>query len=156
MSIKTRLLSVGLPMVLATAGALIYPFEGEERKAYVDIVGVPTACIGSTAGVVLGRTYTEKECTERFAKDLLEASTAVERCTPNLPPGPKAALISLTFNIGTHAYCSSTLAKLANKQDYPGACAQLYRWVYAGGKRVQGLHNRRHVEYLYCTGVKQI
>ncbi|WP_235507522.1 hypothetical protein [Citrobacter sp. CtB7.12] len=35
--------------------------------------------------------------------------------------------------------------------DYAGACAELNRWVYAGGQKWKGLMNRRDVEYEVCT-----
>lgn len=164
MAIKARLAAAGASTVLAAAGSLAYFYEGEIRQTYVDPVGVLTACVGSTNDVKLGQIYSEQECTELFLKDLRTAEAAVNRCTPLVPEATKPALISFTFNVGSGAYCSSTLAKLANAGDMIGACKQLYRWVYITkrvkdpktGKEVKvpvvlpGLVTRRRMEAELC------
>lgn len=150
MAIKTRLLAGGASLLLASAGGIAYKFEGEKNAAYVDPVGVLTACVGSTSGVQLGELYTRQECTERFVKDLRTAQSAVERCTPDVPDTMKPALISFTFNVGQGNYCRSTLARKANEGDFVGACKELYRWVYAGGRVLKGLVNRREAEAAAC------
>lgn len=141
----------GAGSVLSAAGGMAYMFEGEERATYVDPVGVLTACVGHTGpDVELGKIYTEKECTDYFVMDLRTAEHAVNRCTPDLPDGMKPALISFTFNVGQGNYCTSTLARKANKGDYVGACKELYRWVYGGGKVLKGLVRRREAEAKAC------
>lgn len=152
MAIKERLLAVGLTAALASTGALVYNFEGEERVPYKDIVQVPTVCVGSTTNVIMSKIYTEAECTASFAKDLQAAESGVLRCTPNLPEGPRIAFTSFAFNVGTNAYCNSTLAKKALSGDFRGACAQLPRWVYAGKVVVPGLVKRRLAEQAVCYG----
>lgn len=150
MAIKARLIAAGASAVLAAAGGIAYQFEGEIRGAYTDPVGVLTACVGHTADVELGRLYTQQECTEKFLADLQHAAATVGRCTPNMPEGALPALTSFVFNVGSGAYCSSTLARKANAGDYAGACKELYRWVYAGGRVLPGLVKRREVEAAAC------
>lgn len=151
MAIKTRLTAVGASAVLTAAGSIAYFYEGEVRQSYVDPVGVLTACVGSTGPhVQLGQIYSERECTELFLADLRTAEAAVNRCTPSAPEATKPALISFTLNVGSGAYCSSTLAKLANSGDMVGACKQMYRWVYAGGRVLPGLVKRREAEAASC------
>ena len=58
------------------------------------------------------------------------------------------ALVSLAYNIGSNAFKSSTLVKKLNTNDYQGAADQFNVWVNAGGKRMQGLVNRRDKEKL--------
>ena len=58
------------------------------------------------------------------------------------------ALVSLAYNIGSSAFKSSTLVKKLNASDYQGAADQFNVWVNAGGKRMQGLVNRRDREKL--------
>lgn len=53
------------------------------------------------------------------------------------------ALVSLAYNIGSGAFAKSTLLKKLNAGDYKGAADQFDVWVNAGGKRMQGLVNRR-------------
>lgn len=149
-AIRNRLIAAGASATLVAAGSLVYMFEGEVRHTYVDPVGVLTACVGSTSNVELGRHYSEYECTQSLIDDLRTAESAVNRCTPTVPETMKPALISFTFNVGSGAYCSSTLAKLANRGEYVAACQQLYRWVYAGGKILPGLVKRRDAEALSC------
>lgn len=55
-----------------------------------------------------------------------------------------AALVSFDFNTG--ALHKSTLLKKLNAGDYSAVPAELMKWVNAGGKRVQGLVNRRAAE----------
>ena len=55
------------------------------------------------------------------------------------------------------AFCASTLVKRlqATPPDYSGACAQILRWTYAGGKVEPGLLARRKTEYRQCMGAAQ-
>jgi lysozyme len=62
------------------------------------------------------------------------------------------ALVSLAFNIGCAACTMSTLLKKLNAGDKEGAAEQFRVWVYAGGKRVQGLANRRAMEEAMFRG----
>lgn len=150
MAIQKRLAAAGASAVLTAAGSIAYFYEGEVLGSYVDPVGIITACVGSTTNVRIGDIYSEQECTDKFLADLRTAERAVNRCTPEIPDGMKPSLISFTFNVGSGAYCSSTLAVLANAGDYLGACKQLYRWVYAGGRVLPGLVNRREAEAADC------
>lgn len=149
-TIKTRLIQAGASATIVAAGAIAAFYEGEHRTAYVDPVGVLTTCIGSTNDVQLGKLYSEQECTERFINELRHAEATVNRCTPNLPEPMKPALVSFTFNVGSGAYCRSTLAKRANAGGLIGACKELYRWVYAGGRVLPGLVKRREAEANAC------
>lgn len=151
MAIKTRLVQVGAPAVIVAAGVLAYYFEGEHRKPYVDPVGIPTVCVGETGrAVVLGKTYTPEECARLYVDSLTTAAHHVERCTPNLPENMKPPLVSFAFNVGGGAYCRSTLARKANAGDLVGACKELLRWTYAGGRQLPGLVRRRKAEADLC------
>jgi len=56
------------------------------------------------------------------------------------------ALVSLAYNIGEKAFTGSTLVKRLNEGNYKAAADQFLVWVNAGGKRMQGLVNRRNKE----------
>ncbi|ELI8160614.1 glycoside hydrolase family protein, partial [Yersinia enterocolitica] len=45
---------------------------------------------------------------------------------------------------------TSTLLHRINQGDTAGACDQLRRWTYAGGKPWKGLQNRREIERELC------
>jgi lysozyme len=152
MSIKARLAAAGVVGAIALAGPVAYKWEGEVPKVYVDPVGILTACVGHTSpSLRAGQHFSKQECTELFVKDLRIAQAAVKRCIKYpLPVHTEAALISFTFNVGGSALCTSTLAKLANAGDLVGACKQLPRWVFGGGKVLPGLVNRRKDELNLC------
>ncbi|HCD1077247.1 TPA: glycoside hydrolase family protein, partial [Proteus mirabilis] len=52
----------------------------------------------------------------------------------------------------TTAFARSTLLKKLNAGDGAGACEEIKRWVYAGGKVWRGLVSRREVESALCHG----
>jgi len=59
----------------------------------------------------------------------------------------------LAFNVGVGAFSKSTLLRRLNKRDYQGTKGEFNRWVYAGGRRLQGLVNRRAKEAnLFLSG----
>lgn len=66
--------------------------------------------------------------------------------TAPLNPNQTAALIDFTYNLGYGAFRSSTLLKLLNQGDYPGAADQFTRWDFAGGQQLPGLLRRREAE----------
>ena len=84
-------------------------------------------------------------------RDIQKTESAIHKCVHvPLSDGENSAFVSLAYNIGTSAFCSSTLVKKLNARDYEGACAEIKRWVYVNGKKSQGLINRRAKEYQTC------
>jgi len=63
-----------------------------------------------------------------------------------LPQNQFDALVSFTFNVGVGAFSNSTLLRRLNKRNYQGTKQEFRRWVHAGGRRLQGLVNRRNQE----------
>lgn len=86
-------------------------------------------------------------------RDAGEAERAVRRCAP-VPMFQHEfdSYTSLTYNIGTAAFCNSTLARKLNAGDYPGACREILRWDHFQGKQLRGLTLRREREYRLCIG----
>lgn len=140
--------------ILGAAGAFLGTWEGNERKAYRDIVGVVTACRGVTGpGIELGRTYTAAECAAMNDAALLDHLEGMARCVRvELTQGEAVAYLSLAYNVGAPTFCGSTLVRKLNAGDRAGACRELLRWVNAGGRPVRGLINRRQAEYRICIG----
>ncbi len=128
-------------------------FEGIILRGYKDPVGIVTACAGHTKTAILGRAYTTEECERILNDDLLEHSSGVRQCLTGKPTvGQFAAFTSFAYNVGTAKFCASTMAKKANAGDMAGACAELSKWVYAGGRELPGLVTRRASERSICEG----
>lgn len=153
MSLKKRL-AVGVLSLSATGLIGIASYEGFSEKAYIPIKGdVPTIGFGSTEGVKMGDAITVPQALDRLRRDITVAESAISRCVRvPLSQGELDAYTSLAFNIGTAAFCRSTLVVKLNGGDYAGACEEIKRWVYAGGRRVPGLVARREKEYATCVG----
>jgi lysozyme len=73
-----------------------------------------------------------------------------------LTDGQKVAFVDTAYNIGVAAFCNSSMARLTNYGDMPGACAALSKWVYVNGQVVNGLVNRRRVARAFCEGRKPV
>lgn len=144
---------------LAAAVALIGSWEGVRTVAYKDIVGVPTVCFGETRGVKMGDRYTMEECRAMLGDGIIEFEAGMRKCLVRpdaVPVKSYVAFLSLSYNIGTGAFCKSTVARKANAGDYKGACEGIPAWNKAGGRVVQGLVNRRADERRICLdGLKE-
>lgn len=131
---------------------LICNFEGKRLTAYDDGVGVWTIGFGTTVypngmKVKKGDTCTEAQAKAYMAHDLKKFEATVNKAvTVQLNQNQFDALVSLAYNIGANAFSKSTLVKKLNANDIRGAADQFDIWVNAGGKRMQGLVNRRTVE----------
>ena len=114
---------------------LIKSFENCELTAYQDVAGVWTIGYGHTAGVYAGMTITQAQAEEFLRSDLKTAENAVNgKVTYPLTQNMFDALVSLTFNIGSGNFGSSTLLKKLNQGDINGAANEFDRWIYSGGE----------------------
>lgn len=127
--------------------------EGREYTPYRDIVGVITVCDGRTGSdIIWGKRYSDKECDALTRKDMQRIAGLIDpHIKVTTTETQRAAIYSFAYNVGATAAINSTLLKKLNAKDYAGACSELKRWVYAGGKKWKGLMNRRDVEYEVCT-----
>ncbi|TMU24617.1 lysozyme [Halomonas sp. ATBC28] len=157
MSLKRRLAIGATAGALSIATAVVSYYEGYQPTAYRDPVGVPTICFGHTATARMGQTLSQERCTELLQADLGHAFSAVDRRAQlDLPPPTRAALASFVYNVGEGAFARSTLLRKLNAGDLRGACHELSRWVYAGGRKLNGLVKRRATERELCLqGIEQ-
>ncbi|MGY3084146.1 lysozyme [Pseudomonas fragi] len=151
MNLRNKIAIGAITGVMGMTGALVSWFEGRSLVAYLDPVSIPTICEGVTLGVKLGDQATPAQCDQLLQRELRIALTAVDRqVRVPMPDTRRAALGSFVYNVGERQFSSSTLLRLLNGGDARGACAQLSRWVYAGGKQLAGLVNRRAAERELC------
>jgi lysozyme len=156
MSTRTRLAALSL----SAAGLVgILNWEGYSDRAYVPVEGdVPTIGYGSTrrddgAPVKPGDTITPPQALRRALKDVKEFEGAIKECVSvPLTQYEYDAYLSLSYNIGSTAFCNSTLVRKLNAEDYEGACKEILRWNKFKGKPLAGLTNRRRAEYVMCMG----
>ena len=133
---------------------LIKQYEGLRLEAYLCPAGVPTIGYGHTKGVKIGQKITEDQADKLLADDFLEAeSEAAKLITVPLTVNQLDALASFVFNLGASKLLGSTLRRKLNTGDYKGAAEEFDKWVFAGGKKLNGLIARRAAEsklFLMC------
>ena len=137
--------------------------EGYTDRAVIPVKGdVPTIGFGTTTGVKLGDTTTPPKALARALTDVQQFEGALKTCvTVPLAQHEYDALVSFSYNVGSRAFCQSTLVRKLNAEDYAGACAELLRWRFFQGKDCAlptnarlcgGLATRREAEYRQCIG----
>lgn len=138
--------AVGLVAVVA--------YEGYSDRAIRPIPGdVPTVGFGTTEGVKMGDTITPPQALARALKDVGAFEGALRECVKvPLHQREYDAYISLSYNIGSRAFCKSTLVQHLNNYEYEKACAEISKWSLAQGRVVPGLVKRRAAERALCMG----
>lgn len=139
--------------------SIVPKFEGVILRGYKDPIGIVTACAGHTKTAVLGKPYTREECATLLDQDLVEHAQGVLACTPTLAghTNQTAAAVSFAYNVGVGAYCRSMTARRFNAGEWAGACRAMNQadngkpqWVWADGKMLRGLVDRRATERALC------
>ncbi|HEC1650042.1 TPA: lysozyme [Yersinia enterocolitica] len=151
-ALRNKIIGVLAAGALAIAAVLIPSLEGVEYEPYLDVAGVWTVCYGHTGkDIMLGKSYTEDECRALLDKDLRTTAAQIDPYIKKpIPDTTRAALYSFAYNVGAGNFKTSTLLYRINQGDIAGACDQLRRWIYAGGKPWKGLQNRREIERELC------
>jgi lysozyme len=142
----------GTAVFLACAG-LCASFEGLDTHAYHDTLahGLPTVCYGETEGVKMSDVYTPQECKVMLSNKLPRYWEEINRCIHvPLSDNEKTAYTDFSYNVGSQAFCSSSLKKKLNAGDHKGACDGLMAWDHASGRQVRGLTRRRAAERALC------
>lgn len=151
-------------MRLSKQGAdFIGAFEGFSGTLYNDPAGHCTIGFGHL--VHLGncdgsepaefkKGITRKRAARLLREDALSFENAIEDAVAvRLSQTQFDALVSFCFNVGPGNFRSSTLLKKLNEGDYEAVPGQLNRWVFAGGKKLDGLIRRRRAEgRLFASG----
>ena len=134
---------------------LIKRFEGFSSTVYICPAGYPTIGYGH-----LVRNHEKfEEISQEEAETLLRidvgsAERAVLRLIKvPLTDGQFDALVSFTYNLGSGALQCSTLRRKVNRQAHSEVPGQLIRWVWAGGRKLNGLARRRRAEAISYRSV---
>lgn len=131
---------------------LIKSFEGCRLKAYKCPANVWTIGIGHTGTVngkpiTEGMTITELMAETLLAIDLQKFENAINtKVKKPLTQNEFDGIVSFVFNVGIGAFEQSTMLKLLNQGNFELAAKQFDRWIYAKGKVLNGLKQRRAAE----------
>lgn len=141
------------PTAAAMAERLIRQCEGCVLQPYADVAGNWTIGVGSIrmpdGSPVTASTppITSEQADAMLMAELTDTMAEVDLLlTAPANDHQRAALYSFAYNEGCGALSKSTLLRCFNAGDTAGASAQFPAWVYAGGKVVRGLINRRALE----------
>lgn len=122
----------------------VVEFEGCQLESYKCPAGVWTIGVGHTRGVKEGQKITEAQALQLLKGDLLPCEECVNGLNVAKTQGQFDALVDFAFNLGCAALMSSTLLKrIKTRSDEQIIRNEFNRWVYAKGKKLNGLVKRR-------------
>ena len=118
--------------------------EGYRSKAYLCPAGRYTCGYGHTKGVTR-KTVCDADRAEQWLREDLQPVENFVNAIHNVnTQGRFDALVDFAFNVGLGNLRSSTLLKLIQRgASDKEICRELKKWVYAGGKMLDGLVARR-------------
>ncbi len=147
---------------------LLTQWEGFRTKVYKDAAGLPTIGVGhlltkdekSSGKLKIGKEtvryadgLTNAQVIELLRQDVAKYEKTVrDNVKVDLNQNQFDALVSFCFNVGQKAFADSTLLKRVNAKNFADVPTQLLRWTRAGGKKLQGLVNRRNNEIKLWKG----
>jgi lysozyme len=131
--------------------------EGYRGEAYIPVPGDrPTIGFGDAQGVQMGQSTDPVRALVRLNQQADTFQRQMRACIGDVPLYQHEwdSYVSLTFNIGSGAFCRSTLVRKLKETppDYRGACDQILRWDKFQGKPLAGLTKRRQDERKLCLG----
>lgn len=126
-------------------------FEGLSPTVYICPAGYPTIGYGHVVKPQEREQFASGITTEQaeslLRQDVQTAERAVLRLiTVPLTDGQFDALVSFTFNLGAGALQRSTLRRKINRGEHVAALGEFRKWVWAGGRKLEGLVRRREAE----------
>ncbi len=152
------------PRTVSPAGiALIKRFEGCARlrtdglvEAYPDPgTGAEPWTIGwgatgrdsfSAGRICQNTVWTQGQCDERLAQDLVRYAAAVAEAIGSVPTTQAQFDALVSFHYNTGAIARATLTRKHFAGDHQGAAREFARWNRAGGRVLKGLVRRRAAE----------
>lgn len=139
------------------------------RESYTDQAiiptkgDVPTVGFGTTGGVKMGDRTTPVKAVQRALTDASQYEGALKHCvTAPLHQAEYDVYVDLSYNIGSSAFCRSTIVKRLNAGEYRQACDAILMFKYAAGfdcstpgnKRCAGLWTDRQRVHAQCLGAQ--
>lgn len=130
--------------------------EGCKRDPYHCPANVLTVGIGSTEAsgnpIDPHKRYSDMEIAARWVNDVSIAESCVTRWAngDKLPQSVFEAATSFAFNVGCGKASYSKLFGFLRSGQYQKACNEFPKWIYAGGKALPGLVERRAKERMLC------
>ena len=163
MATRNQKIALGTAAALTVALPFVQKWEGIWTTAKVDRIGTGqpvTYCYGQTdefGKVKAGTKFTVEQCKEMLLASLPKYNAEISKCiTVPISDTTRAAFVSMSYNIGTAAFCKSNVLKNINAGRPVDACNAMMNWVKARGVVVQGLVNRRKEEKALClAGLKK-
>lgn len=143
---------------------LVRTFEGFRPDAYYDLggkKGTLTVGYGFTSADIpdLKPGYRiDQRRAEQLLPSLLDKKygpSILKNVKVPLSDQQYSALTSFAYNVGPGAFEKSTMLKKINSGDFEGAAGEFGKWIYAGGKPVEGLARRRAAEQALFKGDTQ-
>lgn len=131
--------------------------EGYRETAYTPVPGDrPTLGFGDAQGVKLGQRTDPVRALIRLNEQAEVFQREMRACIGDVPLHPHEwdSYVSLVFNIGSGAFCKSTLVRELKAGNYRAACDQILRWDVFQGRKLAGLTKRRAAEHAQCVGTK--
>lgn len=159
--------------LLAAASPSLMDFLGqwEGRAQYVVYAdklagGIPTVCKGLTrhitsTPIIVGERWSPEKCEAEEQAAVAKVQRQLAPCFRRSPPQAVFDMAtSHAWNLGASATCGSGAMRAWNDGNWELGCQRMSRgddgklvWVYAGGKFVKGLANRRAAETGRCLAV---
>lgn len=138
-------------MDIEKAARFIAKFEGFVDHVYRDAIDVETIGYGETdRGIIEQYRHggiSEPEAFELLVRRVADFAEGVDQLVEvPLNDDQHAALTSFAYNLGLGALAESTLRQKLNVGNYEAVPSELAKWVYAGGRRLEGLVRRREAE----------
>lgn len=159
----------GAALVAGSAALMTFlgRWEGAaEYTVYADKLanGLPTVCKGLThhvtsTPIIVGQVWSPEKCEAEERAAVIRVQQDLAKCFRRPPPQMVFDMAtSHAWNLGAPRTCGSRAMAAWNEGQWELGCRRLFRgddgrmvWVYAGGKFIRGLANRREAEAAQCA-----
>ncbi|MEM9924140.1 MAG: glycoside hydrolase family protein [Cyanobacteria bacterium P01_D01_bin.50] len=143
-----RISNKGLKFIAKHEGMILHLYNDPANHATIGVGHlVHYGPINGSEPEEFKRGITQQRAMEILRADVIQAEKIIHKLVKvALNQNQFDALVSFVFNIGETQFKSSTLLAKLNNGNYNAVPSELNRWVYAEGKKLPGLINRRRDE----------